>query len=395
MAPNVVHISVLLSGCSHIGDAQRARKIWRLMLLHRVSPDISCFINMIKTLGQRGDMDEARTFYGDFKHAFRDAPEATAMAIHGAMLHALLKNDALDEALSLKRWMERHVCGEGGALSVASYVPLMSYFLRDAHCDPERALRLLTECVRRLALRRLDEALLNIACVALLKALQMCAAKRHKRRARLFGRIEAMAALDCSCNWQSANVALTAHVEFYGAESAQAVRCLERMVARGLVGLWSQTQQQNALDLHGLNYAQIELVLHYVLDVKPQDTVRAMGFSFAWTLICGKGQSKAPDARQRKQDIRRFVTQRLRERFGIECAPVYGNRGRIVLNAEQVKRYIMDKKNRERSVSASDLDFDFEQMTCARLKAELRKCKLAVTGKKMQLIDRLKAFHQL
>ena len=61
--------------------------------------------------------------------------------------------------------------------------------------------------------------------------------------------------------------------------------------------------------------------------MKPRDMERVTGFE---ARDQGAGRPKM------RHDIRTSGTACLKERLGIDCVAVFGNRGRIVLNAEQL-----------------------------------------------------------
>lgn len=161
---NVVTVAILLNGCRGIGYAERARKIWKMMLSHNITPDISCYVNMIKTLGQNGDIEEAKRYYKRILKELDDSQQDVPVALHGVMMHALLKNNKIEEALVMKE--------EVGIFTQTQYVPLIAYYLREDSLDPQQALKLIQECIVRTGMTKLDRFMTNIKYVTLFRALE-------------------------------------------------------------------------------------------------------------------------------------------------------------------------------------------------------------------------------
>eukprot|EP01084_Bolivina_argentea_P240065 403389_1 len=355
ITPNAIILNTLLNGCTQKGNVNRAIKIWQMFKKYKLTPDEGAYIVMIKTCGHNGQATLAKQYYDEMinngiKHNFKTK---------GAMLHAFIKSDQINEALKMKTEMELN----NDKLTITTYIPLISYYLRDSKTqNAYEALRLLKECIDVNKIEKLNDILLNMKHVAVLKAMQN--SKDILEREQYFkiiknGSNERLNNGLKEWDYETASIIFGGYMEYYGTDykCKESVECFEKLCTLNVFGYWYCDKKINnkwMIDLHGYSYEQIEFILGYLINIKYKQLIDKM--SYEWIFICGKRQSNAPNSKETKSGIKQFVINKLWELFNIGTCDVKDNPGRVLLNETHIKEYLNGNRDNELNIALKSIN---------------------------------------
>ena len=233
-------------------------------------------------------------------------------------------------------------------------------------------------------------------------------------------------------DYHSSKLYFTAILEYYGQrdDDPEVIKCFEHLVNMGMLGYWTKGREEQAkplLDFHGYGFEQTRFMVHYLMDIKWREIVEKVGYQ--WVIVTGNRYHAAPEkVASKKSGIKEYIMDILKTEYGIRCKEKQGNRGRIIVNVQDLKRVLDGKRNEQpnalkiedfdqvtdgkdtdsvieeessvqkQNISDQNEDISLERlqmMTCAELKERLKECALKVSGRKAELIERLRQHHQI
>ena len=127
---------------------------------------------------------------------------------------------------------------------------------------------------------------------------------------------------------------------------------------------------------------------------------------YEWVIVSGNRYHASPEKLASRSGIKNHIQRILKEEYRINSMEVQGNRGRLQLNPEDLKRYLESEKDvvtiqqpsvetKKSKIEKENIETRFDKMTCVELKDLLRQCSLKVSGRKAELIERLQNYHQM